>query len=509
MKEIISSPIIGGVQLPKLKGKTTIILRDKNGREKQRVVSENMVTNAVAKIFANNFANTLDVTDKRILPIKNLFGGVMAFQQTINEDAGNIFAPDQGTNPLIAHAGDYAGSTSANPKLGILDSQNSGEITGGYKWQWFFNLAVGAGKINCCCLTSALGGNVGLTPTENTWANMLVPSGNIIQTGANSGYPTIDNIIWSPIRYNRQTGRAYAAFASGSTFTEIELEQRSLKFGLNTAPLRHSEDEVTEQGVTKNRYAWREVSRRSVSLSHGSVGDYHIIITDGTDYWVFQSTSGNSSSGASQINGSKIVTGGTDLVSSTVSAITGGSFATLPFYTSNSTYSRRVVGKYGFIPVRTDGNHKWAYFPNTDQNNFYKVDLNNVSDITLCTSALPQDYKVICASPAVWAGSICYGYNFIINNDTVYPAGIAENQSTVTASSMNDGYTYDGIAFPDTPSILIASKYNKTSDSTTMGYLKTGIVAPYLATINNLESEVEKTLSQTMSIIYELVEVQS
>lgn len=64
MKEAVDRIQVGGVKLPKLKGRTTIILRDKNGKEQKRIVSENMVTNAVAKIWANNFANTLDVTDK-------------------------------------------------------------------------------------------------------------------------------------------------------------------------------------------------------------------------------------------------------------------------------------------------------------------------------------------------------------------------------------------------------------------------------------------------------------
>lgn len=503
MKEIISSPIIGGVQLPKLKGRTTIILRDKNGSEKQRVVSENMVTNAVAKIFANNFANTLDVTDKRILPIKNLFGGVMCFQQTINESAGNIFPPDQGTNPLIAHAGDYASTTSANPKLGTLDAANSGEITNGYRWQWFFNLSQGVGKINCCCLTSAAGGNIGLTPTENIFPHMIIPATQNVPTGANSGYITIDNIIYTPIKYDRTTGKAYAVFASGSTFTEIEMEQRVLKFGLNTAPLRHSEDEVTVSDVVHNRYAWKEVRRRTVALSHGSVGEYHAIATDGTDYYVFQSSSSNTSSGSTTITGSKIATGGTDLVSTNISTISGGSFATLPCYESNGTHIRRGSGRNGFIPIRTEGNHKWAYFPHKDQNSFYKVDLNNVQDITLLTSRVPEGYIAKCWMPAYWMGKVCFGYNFIINNDSVYPAAIPEG-----IVSSFDGYTSDVIAFDDTPSLLLATKYSRTGDTSTMGYLKTGIASPYLATINNLESEVEKTLSQTMSIIYELLEVQ-
>lgn len=503
MKEAVENIQIGGVKLPKLKGKTTIILRDKRGREQKRVVSENMVTNAVARIFSNNFANTLDVTDKRILPIKNLFGGVMCFQQTIGEDANTIFPPDEGSNPLIAHAGDYAATTSANPKLGTLDAQNSGEITNGYKWQWFFNLSQGIGRINCCGLTSAMGGNIGLTPIENMFPHTMIPSNQIVSTGVNSGYTTIDSVIYTPIRYDRSRGRAYAAFASGSTFTEIELEQRLLRFGLNSAPMRHSEDEVTVSDVISNRYAWREVSRRSCALSSGSVGNYHCIITDGTDYYVCQSTSSHSASGSSQVSISHIATGGTDLVSTTIT-ITGGQFSTIPYYDSgNTTYPRRVSSMYGYIPIRIDGDHKWAYFLNKDMDSFYKVDLANPQDITLLSSYLPEDYKIKMWMPAYWAGKICYGYNFLINDAGVYPAAIAES----TATSM-DGYTHDILAYSDTPSLLMFDKYTKTDDSTHLGYVRTGIAAPYLATINNLEAEVEKTLSQTMSIIYELVEVQ-
>lgn len=502
MKEAVENIQIGGVKLPKLKGKTTIILRDKRGREQKRVVSENMVTNAVARIFSNNFANTLDVTDKRILPIKNLFGGVMCFQQTIGEDANTIFPPDEGSNPLIAHAGDYAATTSANPKLGTLDAQNSGEITNGYKWQWFFNLSQGIGRINCCCLTSAMGGSIGLTPIETTFPHTMIPSVQTVSTGANSGYIDIDNVIYTPIRYDRTRNRAYAAFANGITFTEIELEQRLLRFGLNSAPIRHSEDEVTVSDVTSNRYAWREVSRRSCSLSNGSVGNYHCIITDGTDYYVCQSTSGNSSGGSDRVFVSHIATSGTDLVSTSIT-ITGGQFSTIPFYSSNSTMGRRMASMYGYIPVRIEGDHKWAYFLNTAMDSFYRVDLANPQDITLLSSHMPEDVQIRMAMPAYYGGKLVFGDNFLINNNDVYPAALAEGIAT-----SGDGYNVDSIAFADTPSLLMFSKFNKASDTTHLGYIKTGICAPYLATINNLESEVEKTLSQTMSIIYELVEVQ-
>jgi len=504
MKEAVDRIQVGGVKLPKLKGRTTIILRDKNGKEQKRIVSENMVTNAVAKIWQNNFANTLDVRDKRLLPIKNMFGGVMCFKQTINESAGNIFPPDQGTNPLIAHAGDYASTTSVNPKLGTLDAVNSGEITNGYRWQWFFNLSQGVGRINCCCLTSAAGGNVGLTPIANETAgvvfpSVIVPSIKTIPTGINSGYDTVDSMIFNPIKFDRVNNRATSVFVDGSTFTEIISEMRLTKFGLNTAPMRHSEDEVTVSGVVKNRYAWREISRKSVSMSV-TFGDAHVVVTDGTDYWVFERyTSG----GSTYIRGDKITHSGNDLVVSTMPNFGNSSFGMVPYKVTIIADVKRKTSRYGFIPVRTEGDHKWAYFPTDDQTSFYKVDLNNLQDITLCPTHIPSGYLINSIQPAYWAGKILCGYNYMINNDEVYAIAIPEGAGTT-----GNTYYYNILAFDDTPSLLIPSKYSATNDATHLGYLTTGIHAPYLATINNLESEVEKTLSQTMSIIYELVEVQ-
>lgn len=500
MKEAIDNMTIGGMKLPKLKGKTTIILQDVKTGKIDKIEKENMVTNAVARIWANNFCNTLSPSDKRILPIKNMFGGVMCFGQTLNEDANNIFPPDEGTNPLIAHAGDFAELTSPNPKLGMLDVQSSGEITNGYKWQWFFGQPQGVGTINACCLTSALGGNIGLTPVDDTYRHTLIPSMQTVATGQNSGFPTINNIIYTPIKYDRSTNRATAVYAEGTTFTEIVLEQHMFRFGINSAPVLHSEDETTEQGIVKNRYAWREISRRTATLTF-SAGNDHAIITDGTDYWILQryKPSGQNDYYI-QIN--KITTGGTDLVVTTLADIGGNNITMLPFYTTNSSYTRRFTGKYGMIPVRTEGQHKWAYLPKNDLTTFFKIDLNNLADISTLTSRVETGYEVKCWNPAYWAGNICCGYNFIINNDTVYPAAIPEG---TTASP--ETYGYAPIAFADTPSILMPSKYTKTGDTTHYGYINTGIFAPYLATINNLEAPVTKTLSQTMTIIYELKEV--
>ena len=93
-----------------LKGHARIVLTDaRDGTVKKVVESDNMVTNAVASILANNW--NLKMNASAIQPLRKMFGGVLLFGENITESADNYNYPNQTLNPLYAHAGNEANDT--------------------------------------------------------------------------------------------------------------------------------------------------------------------------------------------------------------------------------------------------------------------------------------------------------------------------------------------------------------------------------------------------------------
>ena len=103
-----------------LKGKTTIELTNVRTGKRERIESENMVTNAVSNILAHNYCGIANFNS--LTPLKNMFGGVLLFKDNITENADNYNIPND-TNTCFAWAGDEAHAT-ANPYRG---NPNGGE----------------------------------------------------------------------------------------------------------------------------------------------------------------------------------------------------------------------------------------------------------------------------------------------------------------------------------------------------------------------------------------------
>ena len=101
-----------------LKGKTVIELTDVKTGQKEIHEDTNMVTEAIADVLNTNIKGMLyDNTsfngssgDAWMLPIKkNIMGGILLYQNEIDEREDNIYAPLN--NPLIGYASDDANNT--------------------------------------------------------------------------------------------------------------------------------------------------------------------------------------------------------------------------------------------------------------------------------------------------------------------------------------------------------------------------------------------------------------
>ena len=101
-----------------LKGKSVIELTDVHTGKKERYEDTNLVTEAAMDVLNCNIKGMLyngttfngSTGDDWMLPLKkNIMGGILLYQNALEERADNIYAPLN--NPLIGYASDDANNT--------------------------------------------------------------------------------------------------------------------------------------------------------------------------------------------------------------------------------------------------------------------------------------------------------------------------------------------------------------------------------------------------------------
>lgn len=172
-----------------IKGTAKIQLFDaKTGKLKQEVVKENMVTNAVPNIlnpamqmrmgFSLDSYNITDYTShflKRCSPIgKVLFGGILVFDKPLQENADNIIPSIEDRNSIIGYAGQYE-SNIGNEFKGSYNANESVELENGFTHVWDFATNQANGEINALALTSAMGGDCGWHSKVPVRGNFIIP----------------------------------------------------------------------------------------------------------------------------------------------------------------------------------------------------------------------------------------------------------------------------------------------------------------------------------------------
>lgn len=153
-----------------IKGKSTIQLFDaKTQKEVERVVNDNMLTNAISNILNVPLDYTYNIGNKSIydliLPLQTVgLGGIEIWDNTIPEDASIVYPPANVHE--VGHAGgEYSGTSKYR---GSYNTNESGAIENGYRHVWDFRTDQANGDIKCLSLTSRAGGNVGLHGDDST-----------------------------------------------------------------------------------------------------------------------------------------------------------------------------------------------------------------------------------------------------------------------------------------------------------------------------------------------------
>ena len=468
LAEKLVSAYLHGEVVP-LKGKTTIELTDVRTGKRERIESENMITNAVSDILSKNMCGLANFST--LLPLKKLFGGVLMFGTAITENADNYNIPSD-QNKCFAWAGDQAHATAntyrGNPNGGeTIETDNSIAFV----WDWATNQGnTGEDSINCVCLTHANMGNMGTKPFDASM-NPFSTFGGDTATGAGMSetksyqYPfTIDS--------DGQTAKTL--YLDGTTLKETTVKHDYFKFGI----LRGPRD-------------WTVVSSRTATVSAGS---NRVLVDDDTNYYVIQA------SGATSLLVDTVKKSDMTVTTATLSV------AGVSLYTGAIAGASNVYRTFPF-----DGTY--IYWPKSDLTTMIRVNLSNAADVdeldgsvsigTGNATEMTQNGGEF-MSPIVLSPGLVLGSNYIINDDHIY-------HTLHTNQIYTQNNYYAGRVSLDVIRSGAACYGNTVSFYTDDPNRITGqgniLCGAYLASINNLENPVQKGSGQTMKVRYTLTEV--
>ena len=451
-----------------LKGKAKITLTNTVTGEKKVVEKENMVTHAVADILSKNMCGLANYST--LMPLKNMYAGVMCFQNTLTENANNYNPPSERTNPMIAHAGDTAHVT-ASPYRG---NPNGGEtiVTDTsikFVWDWATNQ--GNGTINCVCLVPHTLGNMGLKPFDNT----ITPISEF-------GKDTVgNNSAWNetiskqyPFTISSDGKTAKTVWLNGTTFKEYTVRHDYFAFGIMRAPR-----------------TWQDVSNRSATVRQApSSANRRFIFDDDTYYYIACATS------ATAIQIDKVAKSDFTVTTADIT-LSGTSLYTTNFNSSVKNAGMRI---YPF-----DGTN--LYYPNSSLTSFYKIPLANPANVELLSGTIsvnPGRTSVNATqfcTPIVISNELILGDNYIINGNTVYSIKQLQN---FLGNSAGTPDTY--LCFVRHGAAMYGNMkdtYHGSTSNTCQGNV---LCEMFLSTILNLDEPVVKQNIMTMKIEYTLTE---
>lgn len=147
-----------------LKGHMKIVLENVNTKEQKVIEEENMITNGFLELIKSKgplggsiLGKLLDGSGNyKYSSTLDLFKGVMLFDTALDEDVNHLYETD---SEVVACGSDNA-YTGINQKMGSYNNAESGKTEDGYKFVWDFSTNQGNGEIACACLTTIDGGRI-------------------------------------------------------------------------------------------------------------------------------------------------------------------------------------------------------------------------------------------------------------------------------------------------------------------------------------------------------------
>ena len=461
----------------KLKGEMVIELTDENTGVVETIREENMVTNAVNHILGLNpmgvfykasgqYDDQMMWNDTLIPICPNMIGGILLYSSALTENTDNIF-PSSSVLP-VAYASNDVNAT-ADTARGSMNLTESKVLDNGYKFVWEFTPSQGNGTIAAVALTSALGGKTVFGNDINSSNGYL----KIKETRLDSLSDDELALLYSAVEVDFENNVMYSI-----RFVDSSVIVRKLRLPVFTVGLNDRLNDVTCEILEETTL---HCSVFSFTTGYTPYGDF----LDGHDgYWYGFSNSPNSS-GDATMKWIKIKKSDLTFTEGTWT-LTNAHLRAIGSFKIDSYVNRAVRG------VIRNG---YLYLQNYDCDGVYKINLSNITDITMISLGFTSANRALSGSSTsqcmmTMINDFIIAYDFILTaNDTVIPlAGAAR-------------FPYLGTPMFQYKEFLTGWGGNYGTDCHT-----TWLLMPYLASINNLAQAIVKNADKTMKITYTLTE---
>ena len=491
----------------RIKGQTTIELTNVNTGVVKRYEDSNMITNAMQNflnpfgVFGNYPINDSVVYGNRAYTW--MTGGLMLFDKRIEENANRVYMP-AGTVMVGNGAMDFSNSGNVT-NLGSYNATESGVTTEGnrttIRYVYDFTTAQANGVISCACLTSKLGGYMGMGNDTSRVRDLRAG----LESYQDSCYANSKNPMFT---FNSYRCAPYSCLAypvyeedamyivnpqsvyyASSSYTDQRAQHWSTTHKIKVHKVRAGFKSIgiLDGSYIENiKHTWEIDVPQAILTYMGSTKYYTNVFSDPftrSIYIIFTKDSYDISAGSSCY----------------IMKIDSNMQATA-YNFMNNTGKKLYIGENGsssgYRRVAFDGEYMyaWGYVSGSDYK-LYKIKYADSTQVMETTATATSWEEVFALAPNL----ICFGYDYISSYD--YYNGKIYDAVNDTTKYVN-GYCNEAkriIPFADKVGVYI----EEDMSSNDVEY-KVRKDPRYLATINNLAEAIEKTADTTMKVIYTL-----
>ena len=473
-----------------IKGKTTFELTDVNTGEVEVVEDSNMITNALQEFlttygyFGCDILYTDDIRNNSLWI--NLLSGLFLFDTALDEDVNNTFMP-AGVK-MIGNGSKDVSNSGTVTELGSYNTVESGtQSDGSIKLVYDFNTAQANGTIACACLTSKIGGYIGMGNDSNRYYN---ESYNLVKFLYNDNYFCQSNI---PGAGNDISHILYPVYNENAIYFT---NPYNIKYSSSQASQHWSTTKKIQ--ILKVRAGFTGVSIKDRKYLDKVIATYDVDIPQDILDYMGTSTNYITISRDSERNVYVIFN------KSSSEKLNAGAFcwimkidkdmnATSYKFTNNVGKALRLGTDYSKY-ITFDGDYLWIY---SDSSPYYLygikyTDSTQIIDTGVNKGGLDHLYTVEKNLIGIYDAYVDNGYNYA---PTVYDV------VNRTHRRINGAFSSDcvPVPFPDKKGVYLYIDHYFTPCR-----LKVMKDPRYLATINNLTEPVVKTSSKTMKVTYTL-----
>lgn len=501
------------VKLPKLKGHIKLTLHNcKNGKN-EVVEGDNIITNAVRDIYANNYMGAIDYS--KTMPLwSNWYGGILCYQNAFDEDPqtdkpypDDYFPQGDDVNPVTAHAGATVPQDFADDlKRGMPNTAGQVFADGVVKQAWEWGSTQGNGVISALALTHKDTGDCGLGASSNAFAGFspfaLIQGSQL--PSSNAGLNNPDNLF---SRYDDNHGLFFHIGEEGDFYYGRHTSFETKKLTIYIRKLPYFKAGLYETGHADTTYQRKftvetaganmymqpsyffDMSTKYLWIFYNNTSTCN---TDYSDHWWSGSWDSNTVSYfVVDCENEEIVTEGTiesdtnNLAPLTFQRAIGAGYSESDFYVNACIVKD---GNYVYFPTG-NANGNWTAYSVYQCTGYKKINISNQADQT----SLPFNSTQSAFLSATKLGGLIVNSGRVINGGVGYTCN---QQLSETYRAFNDMNKVSFLAMPigvgnqsgTLPRYLAANKMVNTTKW-------------------NLPSSIQKTSSQSMTIEYTLQEV--